>query len=78
MNYNARWEAHAEAPQVLLGHCPYRAIIQEHPELCKMDKYLLESLLDQQVDQIAKLEKDNQGIKWCVFALRPQLMQEGL
>jgi predicted ArsR family transcriptional regulator len=69
LNYNARWEAHAEAPQVLLGRCPYRAIIHEHPELCKMDKHLLESLLDQQVDQIAQLERDNQGVKWCVFTL---------
>jgi predicted ArsR family transcriptional regulator len=70
LNYQARWEAHAEAPQMLLGRCPYWAIIQEHPELCTMDKYILESLLDRQVSQSAKLERDNQGVKRCIFNLQ--------
>src|SRR4026207_78517 len=27
MNYHARWEAGREGPRVILGHCPYAAII---------------------------------------------------
>jgi len=69
LNYHARWEAHADAPRVLFSHCPYNAIIDEHPELCQMDVHLLKSMLDITVRQISKLQKDNRGVRWCVFAL---------
>ena len=45
MNYHARWEAGAEGPRVLFGHCPYAVIVGRHPELCDMDRSLLAQLL---------------------------------
>jgi DeoR family suf operon transcriptional repressor len=69
MYYQARWEAGAEGPHIILGHCPYSAIIEKHPELCKMDMTLLSELLGGDVDQLAKLEDGAGGLPYCAFAL---------
>jgi predicted ArsR family transcriptional regulator len=70
MNYQARWEAHAQAPRIVLEHCPYAAILPEHPELCQMDGFLLEIMIGQPVSQIIRLERNSLGVTQCVFALQ--------
>ena len=55
LHYQARWEAGAEGPRVILGQCPYAAVIGKHPELCLMDASLLEGALGARVDQRVKL-----------------------
>jgi predicted ArsR family transcriptional regulator len=67
MNYQARWEAHANAPHVIFSHCPYAAVIQKHPELCQMDAYLLEELFGEVASQSTKLELTPKGTRQCVF-----------
>jgi len=67
MNYHARWEAGAEGPRVIFGHCPYAAIIEKHPELCQMDAALLKELMGQSAEQLAKIGKEKSLI--CVFAM---------
>lgn len=67
MNYHARWEAGAEGPRILFGHCPYGAIIARHPELCKMDESLLEELMQRTAIQISKIGQE--GSLLCVFVL---------
>jgi predicted ArsR family transcriptional regulator len=69
MHYQARWEAGAEGPHIILGHCPYAVIIENHPELCKMDKAILSGLLGGQVEQLAKLEEGAGGLPFCAFVL---------
>jgi predicted ArsR family transcriptional regulator len=69
LNYQARWEAHAQSPRIILQHCPYAAIIAEHPELCRIDQFLLKHLLSQPVQQLSKLEKTPSGFRQCVFRL---------
>jgi predicted ArsR family transcriptional regulator len=66
-NYHSRWEAHVTGPRLILGHCPYAAIIEKHPELCRMDSVLIQELLGQPVEQTAKLEKSERGLPYCVF-----------
>ena len=44
MKYQARWEAHADAPRVYFNHCPYQAILPGLPALCAIDSALLENL----------------------------------
>jgi predicted ArsR family transcriptional regulator len=61
LHYQARWEAGAEGPRVILGQCPYAAVIGKHPELCGMDASLLELGLGVPVEQRAKLNPA------CVF-----------
>jgi predicted ArsR family transcriptional regulator len=67
MNYHARWEAGSGGPRIIYGHCPYAAIISRHPELCKMDKALLQELMGQSAEQLTKIGRE--GSLTCVFAL---------
>jgi predicted ArsR family transcriptional regulator len=70
MHYQARWEAGPEGPRIILGRCPYAAIIHAHPELCKMDLSLLSELLGGRLKQTAKLESGAGDLPFCTFTLR--------
>jgi predicted ArsR family transcriptional regulator len=69
LHYQARWEAHAQAPRLTLGHCPFAAILPAHPELCQMDADLLEGLLGVPAQQTARLATDSRGATYCRFAM---------
>lgn len=66
-HYASRWEARADSPRVVLGHCPYAAIIDEHPEICHLDAGTITRLLGQPVQQTARLAKDKNGLPYCSF-----------
>lgn len=68
LHYQARWEAGAEGPRILFGHCPYAAIIKDHPELCQVDAEVLSNALQSTARQTAKI--DVNGAAACMFALR--------
>jgi DeoR family suf operon transcriptional repressor len=67
MNYHGRWEAGPDGPRIIFGHCPYAAIIEKHPELCKMDEALLKEWMGQPAAQISKAGKDGSSV--CVFTI---------
>ena len=67
MNYHARWEAGREGPRIILGHCPYAAIIEKHPELCQMDAALLEGLTGESAEQLSQIGREKSLA--CVFAM---------
>ena len=67
MNYHAHWEAGSEGPRILFGHCPYAAIVEKHPELCKMDVTLLKQWMGQPARQIFRTGKDGSSV--CVFVI---------
>jgi len=67
MNYHARWEAGPQGPRLIFSHCPYAAIIEKHPELCRMDENLLQALMGENATQMFKIGKD--GNVNCIFAL---------
>ncbi|HEY5728662.1 MAG TPA: winged helix-turn-helix transcriptional regulator [Anaerolineales bacterium] len=69
MRYHARWEAGAEGPRIIFGHCPYAAIIKGHPKLCDMDNDLLSKLSGRLVDRESKAETQI-GACPFVFLLR--------
>jgi DeoR family suf operon transcriptional repressor len=70
MNYQAHWEAHIEYPRIILGHCPYLALQESHPEICQMDRYMLEALLGAPVRQVEKLSPNEKCLPECVFLLQ--------
>lgn len=70
LHYQAHWEAHPDGPQVFLNQCPYAQILDAHPELCQMDQYLLEHLLDAPVDQVEKISRSPEGPFHCRFVLQ--------
>ncbi len=67
MNYHARWEAGSQGPRIIFGHCPYAAIIEKHPELCRMDEAMLKAWMGQPAAQIFKIGKDGSSV--CVFTI---------
>ena len=67
MNYHARWEAGSDGPRILFGHCPYAAILEKHPELCKMDSSILKEFMGQSTRQVSKTGKDGSSV--CVFVI---------
>ena len=67
MNYQARWEAHSDAPRVIFSHCPYAVILPEHPELCAVDIELVGILLNSPISQTARLQPNPHGIPECIF-----------
>lgn len=69
LRYRAHWEAHTDGPKMILGQCPYAAIIDRHPELCQMDAHLLEGLLEEPVTQTRKLTRRPDGPAVCVFVV---------
>lgn len=69
MGYQAHWEAHLENPRIMMGHCPYRAALDQHPELCQMDAFILEELSGKPARQLEKLEVNDRCLPQCIFLL---------
>ncbi len=69
-HYEAAWEAGAEGPRVLLGHCPFAAVIDAHPALCQVDARMLSMQMGAEAVQTAKIGASPGGSSHCVFAIR--------
>ncbi len=69
MSYQAHWEAHRDNPRIMLDHCPYLTLLEHHPEICQLDAFVLQELLDTPVRQVEKLGLNARGIPECVFLL---------
>lgn len=69
--YQAKWEAHITAPRIIFDHCPYKQIIQKHPEICMLDRYILKQSLKSEILQTACLEKNLMGTESCLFEILP-------
>jgi predicted ArsR family transcriptional regulator len=67
MNYRAHWEAGSEGPRIIFGHCPYAAILEKHPELCKMDQSMLKEWMGQSAAQLFRIGKEGSSV--CVFVV---------
>jgi predicted ArsR family transcriptional regulator len=70
MHYQSRWEAGAEGPRVILGRCPYSQVIENHPELCKMDEALLAEALARPIFRTRKGEAVPRGLCPFVFQVK--------
>ena len=70
IHYQARWEASAAGPRLILGHCPFAAIIAGHPELCRMDAIFLETRLGSVVEQTTKMQLSDKGLPFCAFVMK--------
>ncbi len=66
-HYASRWEASPTGPRVILGFCPYIAILESNPEICLLDNALISNLLELPVIQTEKLERHPSGSRHCIF-----------
>lgn len=67
--YQARWEAHSAGPQVSFGNCPFSPIIADHPELCHMDRRIIENLTGLRAEQTRKIDFVGAASSVCIFML---------
>jgi predicted ArsR family transcriptional regulator len=67
LHYQAHWEARSDLPVITFGKCPYAPVIDHYPELCTMDKYLLEDILKREVIQTEKIARLPEGPQQCQF-----------
>lgn len=67
--YQARWEAHKAGPQVILNNCPFSAIIDSHPELCTVDRHILENTTGLRATQTRKIDFTQPTSASCIFIL---------
>jgi predicted ArsR family transcriptional regulator len=65
LGYKSRWEAHIDAPRLILGRCPFATLLSQHPELCHLDAYLLEILLGESVSQQSTHTNDHP----CIYLI---------
>lgn len=68
-HYQASWEAHLSGPRIYFRNCPYAALLGDHPELCDMDRFILETLIRKSSRQIARMEFGHIYSSSCVFEL---------
>lgn len=67
LNYQARWEAHADAPRIIFEHCPFAALRPQHPELCQLDANLLAIFLDESITPVESNAHLTDG--YCLFLI---------
>jgi predicted ArsR family transcriptional regulator len=65
--YQARWEAHQNGPHIFFHNCPFAEIISRHPELCSVDRRMLEKLTGLQAIQTGKIDLSGSGPLMCTF-----------
>lgn len=73
LHYQARWEASAQGPRLLLGRCPYRDLAESHPELCRLDALLIARLTGHPSEHLVRRTAPGGGLPVCIFrvALTP-------
>lgn len=47
--YSARWEARSKGPCLIFSNCPYRPLLAQFPELCEMDRLILQNHLSAKI-----------------------------
>jgi predicted ArsR family transcriptional regulator len=67
--YQSKWEARVGSPLFMFGNCPYKAIVFGHPELCLMDKLILERLIAKPINQISKIGRGTPESINCRFSI---------
>jgi len=67
LGYQARWEAHAEAPRVFFDRCPFAALRPKHPELCQLDTNQLEIMSGESITHVESSAYLENG--YCLFYL---------
>ncbi len=53
LHYEPRWEARVNGPQIILNRCPFAPLRDDYPELCRLDRILLEQALGYPVQPLS-------------------------
>ncbi len=68
-HFDPHWEAHRFGPRVIFRRCPYASLVEDYPELCRLDELMLEYVL---AARVQRLSERGVPCEFAVLALPPQ------
>lgn len=71
LGFQAHWEAHAEAPIIVLDRCPFSDLQPRCPEICRLDALVLSQILGASVEQLSVRQWGERGPTGCTFSVLP-------
>ena len=69
-HYQSHWEARAEGPCVIFKNCPYITILAQFPQLCDMDRAILQHQTGHKVFTVETIDPNSSEVKTCIFSIR--------
>lgn len=66
--YTAHWQPNGAGPLLSVTNCPYEQVSCRNPELCVMDKKLLEGLTGRPVERLTC--QHDEGAEACVYRVK--------
>lgn len=70
-HYQPDWEARAHGPRIRFHNCPYSILLNEFPDLCKIDQSVLRILTGGSVVHITTFDNRRPGKCCCIFDITP-------
>lgn len=58
-DYQAHWETHRNGPVIFFMNCPYRRILEDHPDFCQMDIEMVQRALGCTVKHLQSFSEIN-------------------
>ncbi len=68
--HQANWIASKGGPTIELHGCPFHQIITDHPELCELDREVINCCTRMEFEQTEKLKTDKKKRAVCNFRLK--------
>lgn len=68
--YAARWEARPQGPRIFFSNCPYRQLLNQFPQLCEMDRLILQNQLSAETTLDHHIHPQKSDIRNCQFSVR--------
>ncbi len=70
LQYHARWEARTGGPCIILQNCPYRNLLRQFPQLCDIDRRILQNHLKLPVEIEQHIQPDQPHPTDCRFTIQ--------
>jgi predicted ArsR family transcriptional regulator len=70
--YSARWEARPNGPCIIFTNCPYRQLLSQFPQLCEMDRLILQNHLETKITLEHHIHPNLSTPLTCQFSVSAQ------
>jgi len=68
--YAARWEARPQGPRIFFSNCPYRQLLNQFPQLCEMDRLILQNQLNAETTLDQHIHPQKADPLTCQFSVK--------
>lgn len=74
--YAARWEARPNGPCIIFANCPYRQLLSQFPELCEMDRMILQNHIGAKITLDQHIHPDQSSPLTCRFSAQVSIQPQ--